>query len=297
MKKITVVSHDTGGAEVLSHWIKHNHADYFFAVEGPAKEIFKKNLVDITFDSLEQSITNSHKVYVTTSWGSNLELEATKMALDKGIEVICFFDHWTDYENRFFLDDVQYLPNSIWVGDKYAETLVKYHYPKINIIRGVNFYLESIKNYVINQKINNVITKSSDKLKVLYIADNIEDACLASFGDPSYLGYNECEAFEFFMDNINLLEKQIDSIYLRPHPSDNVSKYQIIISKYKNVLIEKSGKEIKEIINQYDVVVGTESMGMIVGILANKKVYSCIPPKGKQCRLPHDEIIHLRNFL
>ncbi len=297
MSKITVVSHDTGGAEVLSHWIKYNPGDYVYAVGGPAREIFKKNLGIINFLSLEESIILSEKIYVTTSWGSNLELEATKIALEKGIEVICFFDHWTDYENRFFLNDVQYLPNKIWVGDKYAANLVQYHYPNINIIRGKNFFLESIKNYIEEQKIDRRIGKSNDNQKVLYIADNIEDACKASFGDPLYLGYTEIQAFEFFMENINLLDKQIDSIYIRPHPSDKVFKYEHLILQYKNVLMEQSGKELKEIIKEYDVVVGTESMGMIVGILANKKVYSCIPPFGKKSRLPHEEIIHLRDLL
>jgi hypothetical protein len=41
------------------------------------------------------------------------------------------------------------------------------------------------------------------------------------------------------------------------------------------------------------VVVGCESMAMVVGLLAQKKVVSSIPPSGRHCRLPQKNIVHL----
>ena len=43
----------------------------------------------------------------------------------------------------------------------------------------------------------------------------------------------------------------------------------------------------------YDIIVGIESMALIVGLLAEKKVFSAIPPMGKTCILPHKNIIHM----
>jgi hypothetical protein len=43
-----------------------------------------------------------------------------------------------------------------------------------------------------------------------------------------------------------------------------------------------------------DVVVGCESMAMIVGLLANKRVISSIPLGGRLCQLPHAQIEHLQ---
>ena len=41
---IGVISHDAGGAEVLSSWIKENPDNYSLLLGGPAKEIFQKKL-------------------------------------------------------------------------------------------------------------------------------------------------------------------------------------------------------------------------------------------------------------
>ena len=46
-----------------------------------------------------------------------------------------------------------------------------------------------------------------------------------------------------------------------------------------------------------DVVIGCESMAMVVGLLAGKRVISCIPPGGKPCQLHHSEIEHMHNLV
>ena len=45
---ILVVSHDAGGAEILSSWLKRkNRNNLFFILKGPALDIFKKKLGNI----------------------------------------------------------------------------------------------------------------------------------------------------------------------------------------------------------------------------------------------------------
>ena len=63
-------------------------------------------------------------------------------------------------------------------------------------------------------------------------------------------------------------------------------------------MIKIVGEEdlIIEIINS-DIVVGCESMALVVGLLANKQVISSIPPEGRICQLPQKEIQHLRNLI
>ena len=50
---------------------------------------------------------------------------------------------------------------------------------------------------------------------------------------------------------------------------------------------------IEQILNS-DLIVGCETMAMIVGVIAKKRVISIIPPGGKKCSLPHREIEHLQ---
>ena len=50
-------------------------------------------------------------------------------------------------------------------------------------------------------------------------------------------------------------------------------------------------------IAEHDWVVGCQSMALAVAILMGKEVFSCIPPNGKACVLPHQEIKHFRNLV
>ena len=62
-----------------------------------------------------------------------------------------------------------------------------------------------------------------------------------------------------------------------------------------NPLVEFSSSKnslIENLVNA-DIVIGCETMAMVVALQANKKVISSIPPGGRKCMLPHDEIIHL----
>ena len=46
-----------------------------------------------------------------------------------------------------------------------------------------------------------------------------------------------------------------------------------------------------------DVVVGCETMAMVVALHVGKRVISCIPPRGGICKLPHSGIEHLQNLV
>ena len=42
--KVAVVCHDSGGAEVLSSWVKGYARDFLLVVDGPAKTIFQSKI-------------------------------------------------------------------------------------------------------------------------------------------------------------------------------------------------------------------------------------------------------------
>jgi hypothetical protein len=56
-------------------------------------------------------------------------------------------------------------------------------------------------------------------------------------------------------------------------------------------------KSLKHETVEADVVVGCESMAMIVGYLAGKRVISCILPGNKTCELPQSGIEHMQNLV
>ena len=66
---------------------------------------------------------------------------------------------------------------------------------------------------------------------------------------------------------------------------DENSRHNIVILSNKDDLID--------CILSNDIIVGMESMALVVALLSEKNVYSAIPPTGRACILPHKEIIHL----
>ena len=90
-----------------------------------------------------------------------------------------------------------------------------------------------------------------------------------------------------------------DKFYLkiRPHPSEHNDKYNWVM-EYPSIKIEinKNFSLIEDVCNS-EVVVGCESIAMVVGLMTSKRVISAIPKGGKKCELPYKEIEMLQNIL
>ena len=113
---------------------------------------------------------------------------------------------------------------------------------------------------------------------------------LLQHGDERFLGYTEHDALHYFLDNINIFGKNISDIVVRPHPSecDALKKYKWAFNSFN---IKLGGKlSLLEEIVKSDIVVGCESMAMVIGLLADRLVISSVPPGGKPCSLPHSAV-------
>ncbi|TGM25932.1 hypothetical protein [Leptospira levettii] len=291
---ITIVSHDAGGAEILSNYALQNKDDYQFVLEGPAVPIFSKLLGEIKIKSLEDTIRNTNLYLTGTSWQSEIEKLAILTAKKSQIKVVSFIDHWVNYKERFFYKDQLVLPDEIWVGDEDAYQLAKSIFPLDIVKLKSNPYFESLKSYFKNLK---PAIPSSEGSNILFICENISDHAKKSFNDERYWGYTETDAIEYFFKNLEKLYIRSGNYTFRPHPSDEIGKYNWILDKYPNFPIQISNQvPLFEQIAKSDLVVGCESMALIVASLANKKVVSCIPPEGKTLGLPQSKIIELRSL-
>jgi hypothetical protein len=132
---ILVVSHDAGGAEILSSWLKRekNINNFFFILEGPALNIFKKKLGNLKrLQEKNVKDIQFQKILTGTSWESNIEKKYIKYGLKKKIPTFCFLDHWNNYKERFTFKGKLYLPDQIYVSDKYAFNIAKKAFKKTN---------------------------------------------------------------------------------------------------------------------------------------------------------------------
>ncbi len=291
---VTIVCHDAGGAELISAWVINQNESYCLVLEGPAIKIFERKLGSINLSSLEDSIIKSDWVLCGTSWQSNLERDAIRIALKNNKFVVSFIDHWVNYLERFIDNSEILLPNTIWVGDSFAEKLAKEIFPNTNIELKENYYYNELK-IQFDQFIREDI--SHFKTIILYVCEPIKEHAYLQHGNENYWGYTEFDALKFFLDNTMVLVEDDCEIWIRPHPSEYPGKYDWVYT-YENLNIRISGNiPLYEEIAQASVIVGCESMAMVAGLIAGKRVVSSIPLNGRQCNLPFNEIEYLNLLL
>src|SRR3990172_12247676 len=131
---ITVVSHDAGGAEILSSYVRQQNQDNIYVLEGPALKIFERKLGTIqTTLPLEEAIRRATSILCGTSWQSDLEFNAIRFASSLGKRSVAFLDHWVNYSDRFTRSGETCLPDEIWVGDSIARSMAADMFPHLPI--------------------------------------------------------------------------------------------------------------------------------------------------------------------
>lgn len=290
---VAIVAHDAGGAEILASYVAQNNIRYKLVLEGPAINVFKRRFGSVEICSLEDALSVCDWCLCGTGWQSDLEWRAMEQAHNAQKRVVAFLDHWVNYQQRFVRNGIQHLPDELWVGDDDAERLAREHFLNIPVQLIPNPYFIELKQKIADLEMNKDFVSDGRK-KVLLVCDNISDHARQRYGDERYWGYTEFDAIEYFLDNINVLGDPIDRVVIRPHPSDISGKYDWIVKKYAGIVKLSDGKPLIEEVVDSDVVVGCESMALVIGLLAKKKVVSCIPSGGPVCRLPQTDILHLR---
>ena len=292
---IAVISHDAGGAEILSSYVRQLDLDCLYVLEGPAHKIFQCKLGSIKIHPLKEAIHQSTSILCGTSWQSDIEINAIELARSLGKRSIVFLDHWVDYRDRFIRSGEIFLPDEIWVGDTMAEAIAKEIFPNLPVTLVDNPYVQDIRQELAAIQTHRL--PFLDSISILYVCEPMSEHALMRHNNIHFRGYTEEEALRYFLSNSSALGKPIDRILIRPHPSELKGKYSWTQHEFE-LPIETGGvRTLLEEIADSDFVVGCESMAMVVALLAGKRVISCVPPRGRACRLPHTAIISLQNLL
>ena len=293
--KTAVICHDAGGAEILSSYIRQKSIKPFFCIDGPAVSIFERKFGTLRVDCLEQVIDQVDRLLCGTSWQSELEWYGIELARTKGKKSIAFLDHWVNYRERFIRNGIEHLPDEIWVGDSYAQIIAEKTFPELQITFVENPSFSDIYDEISIFKRN--VRPSSSGLTVLFVSDNLAESMMKQYGNERHWGYTDNDTLEYFLQHLDILNEAVNKIIIRPHPSESVNNYKWVEST-KSFSVEIGGeKTLLEEIALSDVVVGAESMAMVIAVIAGKRVISCIPPEGKDCSLPQVEIEKMQNLI
>lgn len=314
-KRVLVVSHDAGGAEVVSAYVSHYQRKYDFHcfVAGPALNVFKKRRLERYFVSglgvetaggVLDKIDEIDFVLTATSWSSRVELQFLDEAKKRGIYTAAYLDHWTNYRERFGYPNKQWkknLPDEIWVGDRDALVLAKqFGFPNIKLVPNQHFLeiLSKIRKLRVNRKKQ----ESSVQIRrnILFISEPVALGAEKMFGEPRYWGFTEQEVLLMICRSAecyNLSHPSHCKIIIRPHPSDLPHSYGDVIDAYKKKveIVYSKNRDLVTDINRADLVVGMESVALVIGLLAKKRVISIIPSAKKHCQLPFKKIIKIKD--
>ena len=244
---------------------------------------------------MEEAVSQCDWLMCGTSWQSDLEWRAIGLAKACGKRSVAFLDHWVNYRERFVRKGTEHLPDEIWVGDSYALDFARAIFPNIFVSLVPNPYFIDLK-----AELDVTLPRSPQSgigLDVLYIDEPIAEYALQTYGDERYLGYTEQEALRYFLSNLYALNEPVSRITIRPHPAETLNKYQRICEEFDLPIAFGQKKSLLKEIMECDVVVGCSSMAMVVGLLAEKRVVSVIPPCGKTYLLPQPEIEHLSSLI
>lgn len=286
---IVLSSCDAGGAQILSSWASRKKNKYYCILSGPAKKIYKEKLKKFKIIKNLKSVKKSKpSCYIcSTSWESRVEIQNLIYAKKNNIYSIVYFDHWSNYDQRLIFKNKKILPNEIWVNDIHAYRLAKKFYPSIKIKIKINHYLnQQIKKI---KMVKNNFSKSDIKKRknILYLTEPVKTQAKKLFKNKNYWGFNEYDLINLFFKHINKIAKSYNVI-VRVHPSEKKAKY----GKYKKKLgfVFSKNKDILDDIAWSDIIVGLDSMAMVIGLKAKKKIFTTLPFEKKKITLPFKKI-------
>tara|TARA_B100001057_G_scaffold500955_1_gene619190 strand:- start:29344 stop:30222 length:879 start_codon:yes stop_codon:yes gene_type:complete len=278
---ITVVSHDAGGAKILSEFIipKKNTN---FCLKGPAINIFRSKFKNIKLTKIKKCLDNTKLIITGSSWPSKFELKVIKLARIKEIKVVTFLDHWIHYKMRFYYKGKFILPDEIWVGDLLAYKLAKKIFPQIKILRKKNLYFEKTI-----EKILKIQNKVKEKNLLFICSPLLKNSFYKN--NKNIFKYNEKSLLKYFLNNIYKSNIKFNKIVIRPHPSESINKYLWARKKFTKIQIDNKSSLEKNIASA-KYVFGFNSNVLAISSFCNKKVFNVSPLGSKANLMPFKKI-------
>ena len=293
---LALVAHDAGGAEILSSLVACGAlpagTELRLVLQGPARAVFERKLGAVQCLPLAQALHGASMLLAGTGWQSSLEFDALCLAREQRLPAIAFLDHWVNYRQRFVRHGVSCLPDALWVGDDEALALARTVLPERPAFLVPNPYFAAMREgfAALAQR-----EQPRAGLRVLYVCEPVREPALRTHGNERHWGYTEEEALAFALACLPTIGA-IDSLVVRPHPSEPPAKYDAQLARCAWPVTRGGAASLLQEVAASDVVIGLHSMAMVIGLLAGKRVLCAIPPGGGACVLPQRQIGMLREL-
>jgi len=277
---IALISRDAGGAEFISRYASKQKEKFCLAGTGPAVKIFKKKFKNKKIIDYKKAIKISDWILCSTGTSSDYEKNAILFAKKHKKKIIAYIDHWVEYRERFLKRKKMVRPDEVWVSDKYALDIAKKNNLRNVSIKGNPLFFDFL---AYKKKFN----KRNCNNNILFLSEPVSKDLKKH--------YDEIECIKYFLKNLDISKLKYKNIQIRPHPAENKSKFVKLKKISKKIYISNKNNIFFDIMKS-NIIVGINTIALVLGLLANKKVISCIPGK-KNCELPHNKIISFKDLI
>jgi hypothetical protein len=283
--KLQVCSFDAGGGNVLAHLVHAMNLKTSFVIGGPSLAIYTALFPELPIQNSNDLHLDTDLLISSTGWQSSYEFEIMELALSRGIPVIAVLDHWVNYKERFEQNSKTISPTYLLAFDDESENRIRQEFQNPSVIRCQNFYMQKTLQEI--RKIENQhISKLFD---FVFIGEPL------SRSSENVL-WTEYDAIKYFFMVLRNHGFKDAKILVKPHPSEEASKYnEYVPNDFKYVRIE-TDKELPWILALTDTVVGCHSMALYIAELNGNKVHTALPD-GIESKVPLEKAIPLKNLV
>lgn len=283
---IGIVCHDAGAAnQVLAMLERGVFIEPLLYFEGPALKLLRQSEINSCIvESLEELVKKVSTMITGTGWGADLEHNARVRAIQKNIHSIAVLDHWVNYRERFIREKKQTLPHELWVFDNYALEIASNLFTRVPVTLLPDYYTQK-------------------HLKAITPIENVIGNELCYLLEParSCWGKNEqgeFQALRYFFEKLPSLNLPKDTrISLKPHPSDDLDKYNSFKKKWHGYEVVIDESDLISCLSRARWVAGVQTYALTVALQAKRTVFCSLPPWGPSNKLPHKGLKLIMNNL
>ncbi len=291
--KIAVVSHDAGGSELLTAYIKKHIDDaqwsLFAKKNSPFEDIAHRNGLDTHH---ELDISGFDALFFTTGWQEKVERVFVQKARQLGIPTFAFLDHWSSYRERFDYPNKAWkknLPDFTVLSDKKAERIAnEYNFP--HPLRIDNIYLH-------NQLTHSHAEEISVTDNLLFLSEPTDAVAEATYGDKNYWGFTQESALVEILKHFKKFN--CSGLHIRLHPSEKKHQYNSILKKFpqiKSQIYPADFFPLEKDLLRSKLIIGFDTMALYTAALLGKPVISYLPSTNREFLLPLPGSHQLRNL-
>ena len=281
---IIFATKDAGPAEYLAGIIKPLRRNCVIIASPVSSKVFdryniKNSVIDCKSqyqcDQFAAEFFKNRKIGLIitgTSWGNCIDKSLIRYGIENHIRVISVIEHWSNYRERFLINNSLVFPNYILVNDKIAKKeAIKNGLPRQKIY--------SLGNPVLEKESKSFTVKPNKKkwLENLRIRDSkvvtfISEEYSQDFPESSNCscGFNE---YQVVRDILQVID-ETRQLIIKLHPGEKLKKYD----RFKcNKLTVISNTDIGPLIKYSDFIIGMGSMLLLRAAIHRDDILSYRP--------------------